>query len=149
MKKFAFPLDRVLSWRHTQVRLAEVDLDRLRGELRALDQRCTDIAQAVDDAATELLGSAVTTAAELAALAHFRTASSAQTARLAQARAALEQRIQLQMQTVMERRREARLLERLRETRLATWRAGEAREIDQLAEESYLARLARGELRPS
>ncbi len=149
MKKFAFPLDRVLSWRHTQVRLAEADLDRLRAEVRALDQRCTDIAQAVDEASKQLLGSAVTTAAELGALAHFRTASTAQTARLAQARAALDQRIQLQIQAVMDSRREARLLERLRETRLATWRADAAREIDQLAEESYLARLARGELRAS
>lgn len=144
MKKFSFPLDRVLAWRHTQVRLAEVDLDRSRVELADLDRQRTTLEQSVQAAATDLLHANSTTSTELAALDHYRSASRAKFAHLGRARAALEAQIAEKMQVVVERRREARLLERLRDTRLRDWQAAAAREVDQLAEESHLARLVRG-----
>ena len=149
MKKFSFPLERVLGWRNTQVQLAEAELDRTRSELRALDQRRADLARCVDDASAELLRAPSTTAAELAALQHFRSATAAQSTRLLHTRSTIELRIQQQTQAVVESRRKTRLLERLKETRLASWRAAAQREVDQMAEESHLARLARGEFRSS
>lgn len=144
MKKFSFPLGRVLAWRHTQVRLAEADLDRSRAELAELDRQRTALEQSVQAAATDLLSAHSTSSAELVALDHYRSASRAKFAHLGRARAALEAQIAEKMQVVVERRREARLLERLRDTRLRDWRAAAAREVDQLAEESHLARLVRG-----
>lgn len=143
MKKFAFPLERVLGWRQTQVRLAEAELARLRAGRAALDRERVELERAVELARRELADSGETTAAELGALEHYRRASASQVARLERAGRQQDESIAQQMREVLERTRQARLLERLRETRLAAWKASAAREIDQLAEESYLSRLAR------
>jgi flagellar biosynthesis chaperone FliJ len=143
MKKFHFPLDRVLSWRQTQVRLAEAELGRLRAERTALDRQRAALTAATEEARREIAASAATTSAELAALEHYRRASAVQVTRCEQASLRLDAAIVQQTQIVLERTRQARLLEKLRETRLAGWKAAAGREIDQLAEESYLARLAR------
>jgi len=52
---------------------------------------------------------------------------------------ALEQKVGQQTQVVVERRREAKLLEQLRERRLEVWQTGVVREIEQQAEESFMA----------
>jgi hypothetical protein len=143
MKKFAFPLERVLSWRHTQARLEEAAMGRTQAELQALDLRCAALGQSVQDARAKLLAAPSTTPVEIGALEHFRSSASAQTGFLLQTRRGLEQKLARQMQQVVERRREARLLEQLREQRLAAWQAAAAREIDQQAEESHLARFVR------
>lgn len=144
MKKFQFPLDRVLAWRQTQVRLEEAALDRLRGELDGIDRRRVELDQAVLEARDRLLGSASATGPEIAALEHYRAAATQQALRLAHERHEREQAALRQAAAVQERRREARLLERLRDRRWEAWRAQAAREWEQQAEESHLARLVRG-----
>ncbi len=143
MKKFSFPLDRVLSWRQTQARLEEAGLARLHAELQTLDLRCAALDHSVQDARAKLLAAPSVTSAEIGALEHFRASSSAQTRYLLQTRSALEQKLAQQTQAVLERRREARLLEQLRDRRWHSWQAASVREIDQQADESFLARLTR------
>ena len=145
MKKFAFPLDRVLSWRQSQVRLAKAELNRLRAEHNALAIRRAELTTDVEQARRELAVSSETTAVELGALEHYRRAAAGKAARLEQRQVQLRETISRQMQVVFERTREAKLLERLRETRLASWKSAAGREVDQLAEESYLSRLARAQ----
>ena len=145
MKKFSFPLDRVLSWRQSQVRLAEAELNRLRAEHNALAIQRAELTADVEQARRELAVSAETTAVELGALEHYRRAAAGKAARLEQTQVQLRETISRQMQVVFERTRDAKLLERLRETRLASWKAAASREVDQLAEESYLSRLARAQ----
>ena len=145
MKKFAFPLDRVLSWRQSQVRLAEAELNRLRAEHNALATQRAELTADVEQARRELAVSSETTAVELGALEHYRRAAAGKAARLEQSQVQLRETISRQMQVVFERTREAKLLERLRETRLASWKSAAGREVDQLAEESYLSRLARAQ----
>lgn len=143
MKKFSFPLDRVLSWRHSQTRLEEAALARLNAELQALDLRCAALHRSVQDAGTKLLAAPSATPAEIGALEHFRNSSSAQSRYLLQSRRSLEQRVAQQTQALLERRRDAQLLEQLRERRFRSWKACMTKEIDQQAEESFLARLTR------
>jgi hypothetical protein len=143
MKKFAFPLDRVLSWRQTQTRLEEATLARLNTEIHSLDLRCAALDQSVQAARTKLLAAPSATPIEIGALEHFRSSASAQTRYLLQSRRALELKLAQQTQTVLERRRDAQLLEQLRGRRWQSWQAAAAREIDQQAEESFLARFAR------
>jgi len=145
MKKFSFPLDRVLSWRQSQVRLAEAELNRLRAEHNALAIQRAELTADVEQARRELAVSAETTAVELGALEHYRRAAAGKAVRLEQTQVQLRETISRQMQVVFERTRDAKLLERLRETRLASWKAAASREVDQLAEESYLSRLARAQ----
>lgn len=143
MKKFSFPLDRVLSWRQTQARIEEANLARLHAELHELDLRCAALDHSVQDAHVKLLAAPSTTPGEIGALEHFRASASAQTRFLLQSRRSLEEKVVRQTQAVLERRREARLLEQLRDRRWNSWQAATVREIDQQAEESFLARLTR------
>jgi hypothetical protein len=143
MKKFSFPLERVLSWRQTQSRLEEAALARLQAELQSLDLRCVSLDQSVQDARAQLLAAPSATPIEIGALEHFRASASSQTHFLLQSRRALEQKLALQTQTALERRRDAQLLGQVRDRRWKSWQAATAREIDQQAEESFLARFTR------
>ena len=143
MKKFTFPLERVLAWRHSQTRLEEAALDRSHAELRALNLQLANLNQSLLDARDSLLNSTSTTAFEIAALEHYRANSTVQAAQIAQLRANLEQKIEHQNQIVAERRRDARLLERLRERKLGEWQVQLSREVEQMAEESHISRMVR------
>ncbi len=143
MKKFVFPLDRVLAWRHTQTRLEEATLEKLQVELRGLDQQRANLDQSVVEARDMLLGSQSATSMEIAALEHYRAAAAQEAVRLGHTRASLVQRIGQQTPVVAARRRDARLLEKLRERRLAEWHEAADREVEHLAEESYLSKFAR------
>lgn len=140
MKKFAFPLERVLAWRRTQTRIEEATLARLNAEVHALDLRCSALDQSVRQAGAKLLAATSATPTEIGALQYFRTSASAQVRSLIHARRTLEQKLTQQTQTVLERRRDAQLLEQLRERRWNSWKAATDREIEQQADESFLAR---------
>jgi flagellar export protein FliJ len=149
MKKFSFPLERVLAWRHTQTKLEEAKLDRANLELRTLERELTQLSNERDLARRELFQSSGATGAEFQALEPYRAASEAQGLRMAHVAIEMRQAIAAQMRIVMERRRDAKLLERLREQQEKTWNEAAAKEVEQLAEESYLsqwsARIRRGE----
>jgi hypothetical protein len=143
MKKFSFPLDPVLSWRHSQTRLEEAVLARLNAELQALDLRCSALDRSVVDARANLIAAPSSMPIEIGAMEHFRNSASAQTRYLLQSRRVLEQKLAHQTQRVVERRRDAQLLEHLRDRRWKSWQAAANREIDEQAEESFLARMVR------
>lgn len=143
MKKFSFPLDRVLSWRHTQTRLEEANLARLTGELRAIDLQTAALHQSVAEARQNLLTAASATPIEIGALEHYRAATANQIRYLVQTRRTLEHKLAQQTQVVLERRRDAELLNRLRDRRLNAWRVAADQEVERQAEESYLSRFTR------
>ncbi len=140
MKKFHFPLDRVLDYRTTQVRIEEARLENLHAELHQVKAREAAIQAECEEAQTALATAASVTGVEFAALEHYRRAAANQSARLLQARMDVNRRIAQQMQTVAQRRRDARLLERLRERRVSEWKYAFDRETQQQAEEAFLAR---------
>jgi flagellar export protein FliJ len=140
MKKFEFPLDRVLDWRRTQVRVEKSNLERLYSEMHGLDARKAALETARAESEQSLLVSGRATGQELAAFDKFSRFTVAERTRLEAVRVECSQRIAAQNQVLASRRRDVRLLERLRNQRLKDWESGFAREIDAQADEAYLAK---------
>jgi len=147
MKKFSFRLERVLAWRQTQARLEEAKLDGLRAERNNLDRHQAVLAASVQEAQNSLMTASSVTSSEFAALEHYRMAAARESARVRQAQLAVDEKIALQMQAVMERRRDAKLLERLRERRLEEWHIAASREVEETAAEAFLGRWVASPLR--
>jgi flagellar export protein FliJ len=143
MKKFTFPLARVLDWRRTQVQLEETTLERLNAELRALETRLRDARLEREQAGCWLLAGVSVTGAELAALDSFRKASAVECAKLAASAAATRPRVAAQLQVVIHKRRDVKLLELLHARKLQAWNAELDREIDREAGELHLSKFHR------
>jgi flagellar export protein FliJ len=143
MKKFAFPLARVMEWREAQVRIAESALEILQAELRGLETRLAETREARQQAVKAPPVGDSMTGAELAALDRFRKAAAVDCVKLADAVSQSRQRISAQLQVVIRKRRDLRLLEMLRQRKLDSWKADLEREIDSEAAELHLARLGR------
>jgi hypothetical protein len=142
MKKFSFPLDRVLAWRRTQQRLEEMTMERIHMELLALDNQRA----ALDtewDALRLLPAPGGFTSLELAARDQFRLHLTAEKSRLAEARRAVELRLSKQMETLTIKRRDVLLLEKVRKRRADEWTRQLANELDLQAAESALNRWTR------
>jgi hypothetical protein len=139
MRRFSFPLGRVMDWRGAQARIEEVKLEHLYAELRAIEVNTSALLKERACADQAVLRAAAVTGSELAALAAFRRFSVAEHIRLDRLRADCSQRIAAQLQVVAIKRRDVRLLERLKQQRFSAWSAEFNREIDKQAEESHLA----------
>ncbi len=140
MKRFDFPLERVMTWRETQAKLEEVKLKELRARARQLDQELASMEQARLGAGRTLRERGDATGQELALLDAFQRAADAELARLQRARGACLRAIDEQVWNVIQRRRDAMMLEKLRTKSLVNWSAALARETDREAEEAHLAR---------
>jgi flagellar FliJ protein len=143
VKKFDFPLERVLAWRRTQVLVEHSKLEALLSEQRKMQAQSADLVNELIVSEQALLQASSHLGLELDAFQHFRTASSAQSARLLRDLSALSERIQAQREVITLKERDVRLLEKLREDRFDTWRMEQEREVDRQAEESFLGRWKR------
>ena len=139
MTRFHFPLQKVLDWRRTQL---EIEEEKFR-------QRAEAVA-AVEWARAELEAGAVHAECEvrrwdpvggddLRALGEYRAHVRAEEARLTAERAERARALAAQQAAMLEARQRFRLLERLKERRLAEWKSASDREIEEIASESYLA----------
>ena len=142
MKRFAFPLDRVMGWRRTQAHIEESKLERLHAEMRAIESRTAEVLNEREHSEAQIVAAGSATGMELAALDSFKKASVAECARLADAAADARKRIAAQLQVVTQKRRDLRLLENLRDRKLRAWKSELDREIDREASELYLTLLA-------
>jgi flagellar export protein FliJ len=140
MKKFLFPLARVMHFRNMQARLEEIKLESLYAELRAIDARKTSLREEHDQSEKSLKSSAAVTGLELELHDSFLQSVKIESEKLDAARAACQQKIEAQMAVVTSKRRDVKLLEKLKEQRFEKWRAEMFKEIDQQAEEAYLAK---------
>ena len=143
MKKFSFPLARVEEWRRTHVQLEQAKLERLHAELKSIEVRAALLRADVERSHKALVISRAATGAELAALDAFRRSAAAQCGHLETAAVGCRKRIAVQMDVLVQRRREVRLLERLHERRFTAWNAEYSKEIDAQADELHLATRAR------
>lgn len=139
MKKFHFPMGRVIDWREAQARLEEAKLETLYAELRAIESQ----QQTLDrerDAAEKNVAARGATGAELARLGEFRRFTIVERTRLEKVRAEVSGKIAAQIQVVAAKRRDVRLLERLKQQKLIAWHRELGRELDAQADEAYLAK---------
>jgi len=136
---FRFPLQKVLDWRRTELDLAEA---RFRQEVEALANldRLRAQMEAAENAAEQQVRSWNPVAAgELEALGSFRVHMKSRLAGLEKPRGECLARLAERRQQMLEARRRLRLLERLKQRRLAEWTVARDHELEEVASESYLA----------
>ena len=78
--------------------------------------------------------------AELASLGRYRLYARSQAEEVAIAREQARQKLEAQRGAMLEARRRLKLLERLRERRMGEWKAGQDKELQELAGDSFLAK---------
>ena len=141
MRRFQFRLESVLGWRVVELEIEEGRLERLFTERRGWDDR----ARALEDQRREsaqLIAAKTLDGQQLAAFTYHRRYLEREAARMAAQRADCEKRIAAQQQRVVEAERKVRLLERLKERRLAEWTLDFNREVEALASETFLSKWA-------
>jgi flagellar export protein FliJ len=143
VKKFNFPLARVMDFRRMQARVEEVKLEALYAELRAIDTREVALIQEKVQAEKTLKSAKSVTGFDLEVFASYRQAMKEDQAHMDKARADCRKRIDAQLAVLTAKRRDVKLLEHLKEHRLEKWEKEMFKEIDQLAEEAYLAKFVK------
>jgi flagellar export protein FliJ len=143
MTSFRFRLEKVLDWRRQQMELEEARFKQQTAAVAGLDGACAALEAAGIRAELEVRTWSPLAGNDLAALAGFRLHTRRQEQEIARLRAEAQKKLEALQTTMLEARRRCRLLERLRERRLAEWQAACDRELEELAGESYLAGLAR------
>jgi hypothetical protein len=140
MKNFRFRLERVLEWRRTQLELEQARLQHQMKELLELDSARANIEAAGISAEIEVRGWHPLTGSDLTALAAFRRHVIGKEKQIDGRREEARRRLDVRKAAMIEARRRSELLERLKQRRLAEWQAAAARELEELAAQSYLAR---------
>lgn len=138
MKKFAFPLDRVMEFRRMQARLEEVKLEGLYAGLRAIDSREVTVIQRRALSEKALKSAASVTGDELQTFNAYGLAMKEEIKRMDKTRVECRKRIDAQLAVLTVKRREVKLLEKLKEQRFEKWEKEMFKDIDQQAEEAYL-----------
>jgi flagellar export protein FliJ len=140
MNAFRFPLQKVLDWRRKQLELEEARYKQQLAGLAALDRLREEIAAAGTGAENDVRRRSYVPGPDLTALDRFRSHAKVEEARLVEQRVAAARKAAEQHEAMLAAQRRCRLLERLRERRLADWQAARDRELDEIAAESFLAR---------
>ncbi len=142
MHRFQFRLESVLGWRVVELELDEGRLEQLFTERRGWEDQALALENRRREAA-RLITAKTLDGQQLAAFTDHRRHLAREEARIAAGRADCEKRIAAQQQRVAEAERKVRLLERLKERRLAEWTSDFNREMEALASETFLANWAR------
>jgi flagellar export protein FliJ len=140
VKKFDFPLNRVMEFRRTQARLEEAKLENLYAGLRAIDSLEVSLIQRRVQAEKTLKSAATVSGQDLQLFSAWGAAMKEELKRMDKTRVECRVRIEAQLKVVTTKRREVKLLEHLKEQRLETWEKEMAKGIDGQAEEAYLAK---------
>lgn len=143
MKRFHFPLESALRFRERQWEVEQAKLEALLGEAAGLERRRRENAGLADEADEGLRRARAVTGEDLAAAAAYRRYLDREEEQLRGQARECEGRIGEQRGRVIEARRRFRLIEKLRERRLADWSAGAAQELEMEAGELFLAQWTR------
>ena len=143
MKRFHFSLERVREWRRLQLETEQERLEQLIRERQALMKERESLESCLAEAESAVWTGAATDAFELRALDEFRLYIASEQRKLAQRMTVCDRKIAEQRERVIEERRRAALLDRLRDRRRAEWQKDFDKELEALAAESYLANWVR------
>jgi flagellar export protein FliJ len=130
MKRFQFRLEQVLNWRRTELDLEEDRLKQLHAALEALDRERSALESTRDEASRSLLSRSTVHGADLQMLAAYQDAVKRNFARLARQRRTQEDEIDRQNRKLLEARKRFRLLEKLKERKLAEWQYESLRQAE-------------------
>lgn len=140
MKKFAFPLERVMDFRRTQARLEEIKLERLYAELRAIDTREVALIEQRVRSEKALKSSTSVNGQDLELFSSYQMGMKKELKRMDKSRGECRKFIDAQLAVLTVKRRDVKLLEHLKEQRFDKWEHEMFKEVDQHAEEAYLSR---------
>jgi flagellar export protein FliJ len=143
MKRFHFPLDRVRRWRAEQAALEELKLERWLAQLAALGEQRVRAENERSASERQVLGQATVEAGELQALNAYRRHVRASLEKIESRRGEVLVQVEKQRQILLEARRRAELLERLKTRMFHAWQAAADREEETLAGELHLAKWRR------
>ena len=143
MKKFQFPLGRVMAFRSMQARMEEIKLEAMYAELRAIEAREVALIQQVVESENALRAASSVSGFDLELFDSYRHAMKDQQKRMDKARAECRTKIEAQLAALTGKRRDVKLLELLKEQRFEKWEKEMFKEIDQQAEEAFLAKWIR------
>ena len=143
MKRFVFPLQRVMDWRTLQVRAEEEKLANLQQQAEALALRENALTAAELNSEIELLKRPSIEGADLQALSLFQNRVHQERANLQKKRQQVEVQVVEQRKRLLKARRDVRVIEKLKENRLRDWTYLSDRETENTAAESFLAKWAR------
>ncbi len=142
MPAFHFRLDRVLEWYRTQLRLEENRLASYLANLNLVHERIVRLQDERVSAERAVTFSTAIRASDLAYLDSYRSRVKAEAATLEQELIERERVVQAQRFAIQKAQRRVKLVEKLRDRRLAEYRYEEDRSLENLAAESYLAKFA-------
>ncbi|MGA2881782.1 MAG: hypothetical protein ABSG13_22755 [Bryobacteraceae bacterium] len=143
MKRFHFPLERVRRWRDGQASLEEMKLEQLRGNASALREQRQNIVLERARSEQEVLGQLRMEGTELQSLDSYRLYIRSKIRDIENRERQVGVQVEQQRQTVIQARRQAELLERLKRKALDEWQAANDREQESFAAELHLARWTR------
>jgi hypothetical protein len=139
MKSFQFPLQKALEWRRQQLDAAEAGFHKQVEALALIDRLAAELKSSERSQGAAVQASRPLTGDSLAFLNSYHRHVLAQQRVLADRRTECAARVAEAQAAMLEARRHARLLEKLREKRLGEWQAAGAHELEELASDSYLA----------
>lgn len=145
MKAFKFPLEKVLGWRHLQMRTEEDRLAGIQRQLETLTRRADALAAAEEKAKTDLLNRPTVHGSDLQAFTAFQERVRKERALLAAEIAQCQKRIAAQRARLLKARKDFRVLEKLRERRVDAWNYSFNHELEELAADAHISRLIRGD----
>jgi len=143
MTGFQFPLQKVLDWRRTQLELEEVRFKQQVAALAELDGARARLEAAGMQAELQVRDWSEMRGGDLAALGSFRLDVKQRENQIAARRVECQKSLETQQRIMLEARRRSRLLERLKDRRLAEWQATRDRELEEIASDSFLAKWGR------
>jgi len=143
MKRFDFPLERVLRWRQEQAALEELKLQQLHAEMTRLVAAQHKMQADAAESHQYVFQGARVDSLILESLDSYREYTAGQIRNLQVRQRQWEAKIAEQLRRVMEARRRSELFERLRQDALQRWRAAANKEQEDLAAELFLAKRRR------
>jgi flagellar export protein FliJ len=143
MKAFRFPLEKVLGWRHLQMRAEEEKLAALQEQMEVLTRRANALAAAEMNSKLEVLNAPAVQGSHLHALTAFQARVQKERAVLAVETVQCERRITIQRARLLKARKDYRVLEKLRERRKDAWTYSFNQETENAAADAHLSKLIR------
>lgn len=143
MNSFRFPLQKVLDWRTSQLELEEIRYKQQLAALAALDTERAGWQAAASKAETQVREWSPLAGGDLAALGNFRLNVKEREKEIDVRRLECQKRLEAQQNVMLEARRRCRLLEKLKEQRLAEWQSARDHQLDEQASESFLSKWGR------
>jgi len=144
MKAFEFRLERIADYRRQQAEVARNELQRMTALLDRLAAERDSLEQRAIQMRANTMSRPDLTGQDLMALSAYEDHASRTVKQIDLKKAEVAKQVDKQRSVVLETERNVKLLDRLRDRKFQEWQAESDRELDALAGDSHMARLAAG-----